>query len=84
MIDVIAAMDGTDPHRCFQCSSARAIGSNDRLSGFGTPRPYRPVEAPQKPSHVPGVHRDTHRAHHTRQHDRQMRGQELRQRAARG
>src|SRR5690606_26457907 len=36
MIDVIAAMDGTFPQRCFQSSSARAMGSNERLSGFGT------------------------------------------------
>jgi hypothetical protein len=33
---VIAAMDGTFPQRCFQRSSARAIGSKERLSGFGT------------------------------------------------
>jgi hypothetical protein len=36
MIEVIAAMDGTDPQRCFQSSSARAMGSKARLSGFGT------------------------------------------------
>ncbi|MDX2897975.1 hypothetical protein PV439_42575, partial [Streptomyces scabiei] len=37
MIEVIAAMDGTLPQRCFQCSSAREMGSKERLSGFGTP-----------------------------------------------
>ncbi len=36
MIEVIAPMDGTDPQRCFQSSSARAMGSKGRLSGFGT------------------------------------------------
>ncbi len=36
MIEVIAAMDGTDPQRCFHSSSARAMGSKARLSGFGT------------------------------------------------
>ncbi|GAB2467346.1 hypothetical protein GCM10027162_72850 [Streptomyces incanus] len=36
MTEVIAAMDGTLPQRCFQSSSARAMGSNERLSGFGT------------------------------------------------
>ncbi|CAM5337272.1 hypothetical protein SALBM311S_08886 [Streptomyces alboniger] len=36
MIEVIAAMDGTFPQRCFQSSSARAMGSKGRLSGFGT------------------------------------------------
>ncbi|WP_344385620.1 hypothetical protein, partial [Streptomyces aureus] len=38
MIEVIAPMDGTDPQRCFQSSSARAMGSKARLSGFGTPK----------------------------------------------
>ncbi|BDH50445.1 hypothetical protein MTP02_14560 [Streptomyces albus] len=36
MIEVIAAMAGTGPHRSRQLSSARAMGSKGRLSGFGT------------------------------------------------
>ncbi|MFF1699925.1 hypothetical protein ACFVXC_40880 [Streptomyces sp. NPDC058257] len=36
MIEVIAPIAGTEPQRCFQSSSARAMGSKGRLSGFGT------------------------------------------------
>ncbi|GGU43970.1 hypothetical protein GCM10010211_04280 [Streptomyces albospinus] len=36
MMDVIAAIEGTEPQRCRHSSSARAMGSKARLSGLGT------------------------------------------------
>ncbi|CAM5700947.1 hypothetical protein SBADM41S_12369 [Streptomyces badius] len=61
MIEVIAPIEGTGPQRCCQSSSARAMGSKGRLSGFGTALTLPTGHMPVSPvsffgiGHLPGV-----------------------------
>src|SRR3954447_7732187 len=84
MSEVMAAMDGTLPQRCFQSSSARAMGSKGRLSGFGT-APTLPaghmVVSPVSPFGPPGFggeQRTARRTQHPRPGDRRPHPRDLR------